>query len=98
VISFMLLPLYPQENFPRSPLDGRLGGPQIPSGRCGEERNLALPGIEPMIEHCSVGNAVSGTCRDKLLLSCNIDFKLVVCSFKLRLLTESNRQSHTFLW
>jgi hypothetical protein len=32
---------------PRYPLDRRLGGPQRGSGRCGEEKNLALPGIEP---------------------------------------------------
>jgi hypothetical protein len=98
MVSFMPLPLYPQGNFPRYPLDGRLGGPQIQYGRCGEEKNLAFLGIEPLIDHCSVGNAVSGACRDKLLLSCNIDFKLVVCRFKLRLLTESNREPHTFLW
>jgi hypothetical protein len=30
----------------RYPLDRRLGGPQNWSGRCGEEKNLALPGIE----------------------------------------------------
>jgi hypothetical protein len=32
---------------PRNPSDRRLGGLQCPSGRCGEETNLALPGIEP---------------------------------------------------
>jgi hypothetical protein len=32
---------------PRYPLDRRLGGPQGQSGRCGEEKNLAVPGIEP---------------------------------------------------
>jgi hypothetical protein len=31
---------------PRYPLDRRLGGPHIQSGRCGEEKNLALPGLE----------------------------------------------------
>jgi hypothetical protein len=28
-------------------LDRRLGAPESPSGRCGEEKNLAQPGIEP---------------------------------------------------
>jgi hypothetical protein len=28
-------------------LDRRLGKPQSLSGRCGEDKNLALPGIEP---------------------------------------------------
>jgi hypothetical protein len=32
---------------PPYPLDGRLGGPQSRSGRCGGEKNLALSGIEP---------------------------------------------------
>jgi hypothetical protein len=32
---------------PRGPLDRRLGEPQSRSGRCGEEKNLALPEIEP---------------------------------------------------
>jgi hypothetical protein len=31
---------------PRYPLDRRLGGAQRRSGRCGEETNFALPGIE----------------------------------------------------
>jgi hypothetical protein len=37
VVSFTPQPLYPQY-----PLDGRLGGPQIQSGCCGEEKNLLL--------------------------------------------------------
>jgi hypothetical protein len=32
---------------PRYPLDRRPGGPHNRSGRCGEEKNLSLPGIEP---------------------------------------------------
>jgi hypothetical protein len=32
---------------PQYPLDRRLGGPQIRSGSCREEKNLALLGIEP---------------------------------------------------
>jgi hypothetical protein len=32
---------------PRYPLDRRLSGYQNRSGRCGEEKNLALPGMEP---------------------------------------------------
>jgi hypothetical protein len=31
----------------RYTLDMRLGGPQSRYERCGEEKNLALPGIEP---------------------------------------------------
>jgi hypothetical protein len=42
VVSFTSLPLYP-----RVPLDKRMGGPQRRCGRCGEEKNLGLPGIEP---------------------------------------------------
>jgi hypothetical protein len=41
-VSFTPLPLYP-----RYPLDRRLGGSQIRPGSCREEKNLALPGIEP---------------------------------------------------
>jgi hypothetical protein len=36
----------PRGKSPRYPLDRRLGGPQSWSGRC-DEKNLALPGIEP---------------------------------------------------
>jgi hypothetical protein len=38
--------LSPGGKNPRYLLDIRLGGPQSLSGRCGEEKNLALPGIE----------------------------------------------------
>jgi hypothetical protein len=31
----------------RYPLNRRLGGPKCQSGRCGEDKNLAKPGIEP---------------------------------------------------
>jgi hypothetical protein len=48
VISFTSLSLYPQGKSPRYPLDRRLCGPQSRSGCCGEEKNLALPGIEPV--------------------------------------------------
>jgi hypothetical protein len=47
VVSFTPLPLYPRKKSPRYPLDRRLGGLQSRSGRCGEEKNLALQGIEP---------------------------------------------------
>jgi hypothetical protein len=47
VVSFTLLPLYPLGKSPRYPLDRRLGESQSRSGRCGEEKHLALPGIEP---------------------------------------------------
>jgi hypothetical protein len=35
-------------------LDRRLGGPQSRSGCCGEEENLALPGIEPGASNSSL--------------------------------------------
>jgi hypothetical protein len=41
-VSFTFLPLYP-----RYPLNRRLGGPHSRSGSCGEEKELAVPGIEP---------------------------------------------------
>jgi hypothetical protein len=37
----------PPGESPWYPLDRRLGGPQSWSGHCGEEKNLALPGIKP---------------------------------------------------
>jgi hypothetical protein len=46
VFSFTLRLLYPRGSRPRYPLARRLGGPQSRSGRRGEEKNLALPGIE----------------------------------------------------
>jgi hypothetical protein len=36
----------PQRKEPRYPLDRGLGGPQSRSGRSGEEKNFALPGLE----------------------------------------------------
>jgi hypothetical protein len=35
------------EEPPQYPLNKRLSGPQSRSGRCGEQKNHALPGIEP---------------------------------------------------
>jgi hypothetical protein len=46
VVSFTTWPLYPRGNYPQYPLDRRLNGPQRQSGRCGKEKNLALPGIK----------------------------------------------------
>jgi hypothetical protein len=37
----------PPRKEPLYPLDMRLGGPQSRSGRCGEEKDLSLSGIEP---------------------------------------------------
>jgi hypothetical protein len=37
----------PRGKSPQSPLDRSLGEPQSRSGRCGEEKDLALPEIEP---------------------------------------------------
>jgi hypothetical protein len=48
VVSFISVTLYPRWKNPRYPLERRLGGPQIQSGLCGEEKNHALPGTEPV--------------------------------------------------
>jgi hypothetical protein len=32
---------------PQCSFDSRLGGPQSRSGRCGEDKNPAMPGLEP---------------------------------------------------
>jgi hypothetical protein len=50
VVNFTPLLLYPKLKSPRYSLDRRLGGLQSRLGRCGEEENLALPGIEPVEE------------------------------------------------
>jgi hypothetical protein len=47
VVSFRPLRLYHRGKRSRYPLDSRLAGPQSRSESCGEEKNLALPGIEP---------------------------------------------------
>jgi hypothetical protein len=48
VVSLMPRPLYPRRQNPRYELDRRLGAPQGPSGRCGQEKKLfPLPEIEP---------------------------------------------------
>jgi hypothetical protein len=47
VVSFTPRPLYPRERRPRYPLDRTLNGLQSRSGRCGEENNFAMPGMEP---------------------------------------------------
>jgi len=48
VVSFTLRPLYSQRKSPWCPLDRNLSGPQIRSGRGGEEKNFQpSPGIEP---------------------------------------------------
>jgi hypothetical protein len=46
VVSFMPWPLYAYGKSPRYPLDRRLGGPQSWSGRHGEVKILASPGLE----------------------------------------------------
>jgi hypothetical protein len=47
VVSFHAPAALPPGKEPRYPLDRRVGGPQDRSGRCGEENNLSLLGIEP---------------------------------------------------
>jgi hypothetical protein len=47
VVSFTPRPLCPRGKSPRYPFDRRLGGPRSRSGWCGEEKNLALRGIDP---------------------------------------------------
>jgi hypothetical protein len=44
MVSFTPLPLYSRGKSPRYPLYRRMGGPQSPSGHCGEEKNLAPAG------------------------------------------------------
>jgi hypothetical protein len=44
VLRLTPLPLYPQTKTPRYPLDMRLIGPHIQSGRCGEQKSLAPAG------------------------------------------------------
>jgi hypothetical protein len=48
VVSITPRSLYARGNRSRYPLDRRLGGPQSRSGRCGEETNLAMAGLEPL--------------------------------------------------
>jgi hypothetical protein len=49
MVSFTLLPLYPQGKSPCYPLDRRLGGPQSRSERGGEKNSQPLPVLEPPI-------------------------------------------------
>jgi hypothetical protein len=50
VVSFTPQPLYSQGKGPQYALDRRVGGLQIQSGPCGEEKNLLfLPRIEPQM-------------------------------------------------
>jgi hypothetical protein len=51
VVTFTPLPFYPQGKSPWYPLDGRLGGPQSRSGRCGEEKNLSPAGNRTLAIH-----------------------------------------------
>jgi hypothetical protein len=46
MVSLTSLLFYPQGKSQQYPLGRRLGGPQNLSGLCGEEKNLALLGIE----------------------------------------------------
>jgi hypothetical protein len=46
-LSLTPLRLYTGEKTPGTVWIGAWVGPQIRSGRCGEEKNLVLPGIEP---------------------------------------------------
>jgi hypothetical protein len=48
VVSFTLPPLYPRGKRPPYPLHRRLGGPQSQSRHCGQGKNLAPPGFEPV--------------------------------------------------
>jgi hypothetical protein len=47
VVSFTALPLYPRGKSNRYRLARELGRSQRLSGRCGKEKTLTLPGIEP---------------------------------------------------
>jgi hypothetical protein len=48
VVSFKPQPLYLQGKNPQHPLNRRLAGSQSRSERCGEEKNFALAGFEPV--------------------------------------------------
>jgi hypothetical protein len=58
-VSFTPRPPYPQGKSPPYPLDRRLGGPQVRSGRCGEEKNsqsllgLELTIVQPVAQPCT---------------------------------------------
>jgi hypothetical protein len=47
VVSFTPRPRYPRGKSPRYLMDRRVNGAQSRFGRCGEEKNLAMSGIEP---------------------------------------------------
>jgi hypothetical protein len=47
VVSFTSRPHYSRRKIPQHPLDRMVGGPQVRSGRCGEQKYLALPAIKP---------------------------------------------------
>jgi hypothetical protein len=47
MVIFTILPLYPLRKEPLTSIERRPAGTQGRSGRCGEEKNLALLGIEP---------------------------------------------------
>jgi hypothetical protein len=49
---FLAPAAFPRGKTPRYPLDKRLGGPPCQSGLCVEEKNLALPEIEPEPSRC----------------------------------------------
>jgi hypothetical protein len=82
MVSVTYWPLYPQGKSSPYPLDRRLGGPQSPSGRDGEEKNSQpLSRLEPSIIQpiahryiselsrillCKVGITDSGTMRTKI--------------------------------
>jgi hypothetical protein len=59
VVRFTHLPLYPHRKSPWYPLDKRLGGPQLRSGRGGEEKNsqplqgLGPPTVQPVAQRCT---------------------------------------------
>jgi hypothetical protein len=75
VVSFTTLPRYPRGRGPRYPLDRRLGEPQSRSGRCGEEKNLALPGIEPVARRYTdwaIPTAEHWSLRDRQICSVHV--------------------------
>jgi hypothetical protein len=62
--SLALQPLYPLEKELRNPLDGRPGGPQIRSRRCGVQKNHAFAGnatrvVQPVARRYTDGSILS---------------------------------------
>jgi hypothetical protein len=78
----------PQKNL-QYPLDRILGGPQIPSGRCGAEKNiLHLPGNEPGRPAHRISNVITARTHMRTFLGLNRKWK--VTGGKLTVTSQGN--------